>query len=492
MQATEPFVALVTYKKSVDESVLAIAEKLGEDKLLAPSGAYFPSVYAQLKHIFGADVNWIKRLKTAFPKSATLAKSRFASYDLEALKDLPIAERAVFGQLIVFRPFADRFAGIVVKPIARSPKTVVPSTSNAFWAGWPRPMWRPLVAISAATAGWKSTPPRSARAPKPRSPLTPVAGLDARMTGSGQTLWFPYAQMQGLEIQNEVVRAEGVRLHLRDGRTLIDAIASWWCVIHGYNHPDLNAVLRAQVDDFAHVMLGGLTHAPAQLLADRLVALAPPGLAHVFFADSGSVGMEVAMKMAVQYWKNLGVQGKHAFLSLRHGYHGDTTGVMSLGDPDDGMHRLFAGYLPQHHFVPPPEGMGEGRGEIRRSVDEALSALAMALCQHAHEIAAFACEPLLQGAGGFNFYPPAYLTEARRLCDEHGVLLICDEVATGFGRTGTLFAGGPAGPDERPQGLGSIDQGWVIAASLPGGPGRRRAFRRTYRQRPWRLPRRKA
>jgi adenosylmethionine-8-amino-7-oxononanoate aminotransferase len=265
------------------------------------------------------------------------------------------------------------------------------------------------------------------------------------MTGSGQTLWFPYAQMQGLEIQNEVVRAEGVRLHLRDGRTLIDAIASWWCVIHGYNHPDLNAVLRAQVDDFAHVMLGGLTHAPAQLLADRLVALAPPGLAHVFFADSGSVGMEVAMKMAVQYWKNLGVQGKHAFLSLRHGYHGDTTGVMSLGDPDDGMHRLFAGYLPQHHFVPPPEGMGEGRGEIRRSVDEALSALAMALCQHAHEIAAFACEPLLQGAGGFNFYPPAYLTEARRLCDEHGVLLICDEVATGFGRTGTLFACEQAG-----------------------------------------------
>ena len=265
------------------------------------------------------------------------------------------------------------------------------------------------------------------------------------MKDSGQTLWFPYAQMLGLEIQNEVVRAEGVRLHLRDGRTLIDAIASWWCVIHGYNHPELNAALRAQADDFAHVMLGGLTHAPAQRLADRLVALAPPGLAHVFFGDSGSVGMEVAMKMAVQYWKNLGVQGKHAFLSLRHGYHGDTTGVMSLGDPDDGMHRLFSGYLPRQHFVPPPEGMGGGRGEIRRSVDEAVSALGTALGQHAHETAAFACEPLLQGAGGFNFYPPAYLTEARRLCDEHGVLLICDEVATGFGRTGTLFACEQAG-----------------------------------------------
>jgi adenosylmethionine-8-amino-7-oxononanoate aminotransferase len=265
------------------------------------------------------------------------------------------------------------------------------------------------------------------------------------MKDPGQTLWFPYAQMLGLEIQNEVVRAEGVRLHLRDGRVLIDAIASWWCVIHGYNHPELNATLRAQADDFAHVMLGGLTHAPAQRLADRLVALAPPGLTHVFFADSGSVGMEVAMKMAVQYWKNLGVQGKHAFLSLRHGYHGDTTGVMSLGDPDDGMHRLFSGYLPRQHFVPPPEGMGDGRGEIRRSVDEALSALATALHQHAHEVAAFACEPLLQGAGGFNFYPPAYLTEARRLCDEHGVLLICDEVATGFGRTGTLVACEQAG-----------------------------------------------
>jgi adenosylmethionine-8-amino-7-oxononanoate aminotransferase len=265
------------------------------------------------------------------------------------------------------------------------------------------------------------------------------------MNGPSQTLWFPYAQMQGLEIQNQVVRAEGVRLHLRDGRTLIDAVASWWCAIHGYNHPELNAALRAQAEEFAHVMLGGLTHAPAQRLADRLVALAPPGLSHVFFADSGSVGMEVAMKMAVQYWKNVGVAGKHVFLSLRHGYHGDTTGVMSLGDPDDGVHRLFASYLSKQHFVPPPEGMGNGRGEIRRSVDEAVSTLAAALHQHAPEIAALACEPLLQGAGGFNFYPPAYLTEVRRLCDEHGVLLICDEVATGFGRTGTLFACEQAG-----------------------------------------------
>jgi adenosylmethionine-8-amino-7-oxononanoate aminotransferase len=246
--------------------------------------------------------------------------------------------------------------------------------------------------------------------------------------------------MLGLEIQNQVARAQGVRLHLRDGRVLIDAIASWWCVIHGYNHPELNAALRAQLDDFAHVMLGGLTHAPAQRLADKLVALAPPGLAHVFFADSGSVGMEVAMKMAVQFWRNQGVDGKHRFLSLRHAYHGDTTGVMSLGDPDEGMHRLFAGALAEQFFVPPPEGMGDGRGAIRRSVDEALAFLDSALRENAQDIAAFVCEPLMQAAGGFNFYPAAYLTEARRLCDAHQVLLICDEVATGFGRTGTLFA----------------------------------------------------
>jgi len=260
-----------------------------------------------------------------------------------------------------------------------------------------------------------------------------------------QTLWYPYAQVLGLEVQHEVARATGTRLELADGRVLIDAIASWWCVIHGYNHPELNAAARAQLDDFAHVMLGGLTHRPAQRLAERLVALAPPGLAHVFFADSGSVGMEVAMKMAVGYWRNLGARGKHAFLSLRHGYHGDTTGVMSLGDPDEGMHRRCAGFLPRQRFVRPPEGMGDGRGAIRRTVDEALTELRAALRKHGPVLAAMTCEPLLQAAGGFNFYPPAYLAEARRLCDAHDVLLICDEVATGFGRTGTLFACEQAG-----------------------------------------------
>jgi adenosylmethionine-8-amino-7-oxononanoate aminotransferase len=277
--------------------------------------------------------------------------------------------------------------------------------------------------------------------------------------------------MLGLEIQNEVARAEGVRLHLRDGRVLVDAIASWWCVVHGYNHPELNAAMRAQLDDFAHVMLGGLVHEPAQRLADRLVQIAPAGLKHVFFADSGSVGMEVAMKMAVQYWKNLGVSAKQAFISLRHAYHGDTTGVMSLADPDDGMHKLFAEYLQRQIFVPPPEGMGDGRGEVRRSVEEALDSLRTALLLHGPSVAALVCEPLMQAAGGFNFYPAAYLREARRLCDEHDVLLICDEVATGFGRTGSLFACEQAGitPDILVLGKG-LGAGYLgLSATLATG-----------------------
>lgn len=255
-----------------------------------------------------------------------------------------------------------------------------------------------------------------------------------------QSLWYPYAQMKDLEIQNQVVSAQGVRLKFKDQRELIDAISSWWCVIHGYNHPKLNKALQEQATDFAHVMLGGLTHEPAKVLADKLVEISPQGLNHVFFADSGSVGMEVAMKMAVQYWKNGGRIGKHRFVSLLRGYHGDTSGVMSLGDPEEGMHHLFQGYLSSQFFVKPPEGAGNGRGAIRTTVEESLSQLRLILEQHHNEIAAFVCEPLLQGAGGFNFYPPAFLQAARKLCDEFEVLMVVDEVATGFGRTGTLFA----------------------------------------------------
>lgn len=252
--------------------------------------------------------------------------------------------------------------------------------------------------------------------------------------GMDSALWYPYAQMRGLEIQNQVVKAQGVLLELSNGQVLVDAISSWWCVIHGYNHPELNEALQAQAQNFAHVMLGGLTHHPARQLAEKLVEITPQGLNHVFYGDSGSVGMEVALKMSVQYWRNQGVEGKNRFVSLLRGYHGDTTGVMSVGDPEEGMHHLFKGYLPQQFFVLPPTGWQAG------DVNERLAELENVLQEHQHDIAAFVCEPLLQGAGGFYFYPPAYLRQVRRLCDRYQILMIVDEVATGFGRTGKMFA----------------------------------------------------
>jgi len=226
----------------------------------------------------------------------------------------------------------------------------------------------------------------------------------------------------------KVAHAEGVMLYLENGCELLDSISSWWCVIHGYNHKEINAAIAQQVQKFSHVMLGGLTHEPAEKLAEELVRITPQGLNHVFFADSGSVGMEVAMKMAVQFFKNNGVNGKTKFASLHKGYHGDTTGVMSIGDPEEGMHHLFKGFLPKQFFIHP------SLQEMEKLFEE-----------HSDEIAAFACEPLLQGAGGFNFYPPEFLSEAKKLCLKHNVLLIADEVATGFGRTGTMFACEQAG-----------------------------------------------
>jgi adenosylmethionine-8-amino-7-oxononanoate aminotransferase len=241
--------------------------------------------------------------------------------------------------------------------------------------------------------------------------------------------------MRGLEAPLEVVSAKGSTLTLADGRTLIDAIASWWCVIHGYGHPELSAVAHQQIDAFAHVMLGGLTHAPARQLADKLVELTPGGLAHVFFADSGSVGMEVAMKMAVQFHRNRGSPGRTKFLSLVGAYHGDTSGAMSIGDPIDGMHSLFRGYLREQVFVRPPyrSAAGPPLGVAVRELRAALEA-------HRTSLAAMVVEPVMQGAGGFRFYDPDYLREARALCDRYDVPLIFDEVATGFGRTGKLFA----------------------------------------------------
>jgi len=252
-------------------------------------------------------------------------------------------------------------------------------------------------------------------------------------------LWHPYAAATDPGPLWPVVSAEGVRLKLVDGRELIDGMSSWWCAIHGYRHPVLDAAIREQLESMAHVMFGGLTHEPAATLARKLVALAPEALDRVFFADSGSVSVEVALKLAIQYWHSRG-ERRHRFLTVRGGYHGDTFGAMSVCDPVTGMHTLFQGFLPQQLFAPrPPCRFGE-------PCDEAdIAPLAELLERHRREIAAVILEPVVQGAGGMYFYSPEYLNRLRRLCDEHGVLLILDEIATGFGRTGKLFASEWAG-----------------------------------------------
>ena len=243
--------------------------------------------------------------------------------------------------------------------------------------------------------------------------------------------------MKGLAPALEVVAAEGVLLRLADGRQLIDAVSSWWSVIHGYSHPELNRAAGEQLERFAHVMLGGLTHKPVQALADKLVQITPPGLNHVFFADSGSVGIEVALKMVMQFWQNQQQPKKNKILALKHAYHGDTCGAMSVSDPDEEMHRLFSGLLRQHLFVEAPaSGLHPAPDALRLDIKK----LETCLKQNHRELAALIVEPLMQAAGGFNFYSPKYLEAARKCCDDLDVLLIFDEVATGFGRTGSLFA----------------------------------------------------
>lgn len=248
-------------------------------------------------------------------------------------------------------------------------------------------------------------------------------------------VWHPYSSMASPPPVFAVAGARGARLRLADGRELIDGMASWWCAVHGYNHPVLNRAVTRQLDAMAHVMFGGLTHEPAVRLAQKLVDIAPAGLDTVFFADSGSVAVEAAIKMAVQYWAARGRPQKQKLLTIRQGYHGDTFGAMAACDPVTGMHSLFNAVLPAHFFADAPRIRFD---EPWRDDDSAsLEDLAQ---RHHEEIAAVLLEPVVQGAGGMRFYSPRYLQRAKEVCGRFDLLLICDEIATGFGRTGRLFA----------------------------------------------------
>jgi adenosylmethionine-8-amino-7-oxononanoate aminotransferase len=255
-----------------------------------------------------------------------------------------------------------------------------------------------------------------------------------------ERVWHPYGALPASLPPLPVVSAQGVRLTLADGGELVDGMASWWCAIHGYRHPALDDALRDQLARMAHVMFGGLTHEPAILLAQRLCELAPAGLERVFLADSGSVSIEVAVKLCAQYQRARGLPRRTRMLTVRGGYHGDTAGAMALCDPVTGMHSMFAGLLAEHVFAPrPPDGFAAGLDQAWAERVRALAA------HHASELAAVVVEPIVQGAGGMRFHSPQCVALMRSVCDEHGLLLVFDEIATGFGRTGTMFAAEHAG-----------------------------------------------
>ena len=253
-------------------------------------------------------------------------------------------------------------------------------------------------------------------------------------------IWHPYTSVTNPPLLHEVVSAKGVRLTLADGREVVDGMSSWWSTIHGYNHPKLNEAAHQQIDSMSHVMFGGLTHAPAVNLARKLVEITDDSLQYVFLADSGSVSVEVAIKMAIQYWFAQGKAEKHRLLTFRNGYHGDTFGAMSVCDPVNGMHKMFEKVLPKHLFAAAPECRDDADWQ-----DSYIEDFKQLVEKHHHELAAVIVEPLVQGAGGMRVYCAEYLRQIRALCDEFNILLIFDEIATGFGRTGSMFAYEQAG-----------------------------------------------